>query len=914
MQAFTIDPNSWAALNRLLDAALDLPESERVAWVESLGPEYVQLKPRLLDLLMRAGQSGASGFLDTIPKVGVAEDENIPWSPSHQPEDKVGPYCLEKELGEGGMGTVWLARRSDGMIHRPVALKLPRGTWRRNRLAERMAREREILASLNHPNIARLYDAGLTADGQPYLALEYVEGWRIDEYCDKEGLDIKSRLTIFLQVVSAVEHAHAQLVVHRDLKPSNILVTGDGQVRLLDFGIAKLLEQGQASETEITEAAGRALTPDYASPEQIAGRPIGAASDVYSLGVVLYELSTGDRPYRLQRGSRGALEEAILRSEPKRPSEAAKYLARRKALRGDLDWIILKALAKDVDRRYPSAAALRMDLVRHLQHQPIEAGPPSASYRVAKFIRRHRLGVAAATLITLSMIGGTVGATVGLLRAREAEAQARAQAATAERESSFLADLFNVSSPDQAQGRELTAREILDRGAARIRTELAGEPLVEAHMLRTVGTVYTQLGLYTEASPLLEDSVKTSRPLGGRGQVELALALHALGNLHRLTENVTAAEAELRESLAILDRSPPNQDVDIGPVLNSLALLLRTRNPDEALRLYQRTHDLLLARNGHETGDSAIILQNIAAIHSRARRYEEARRSFEEALPLLIKFFGPNDYRLGRTFNNLALVYRNLGNYSRALELTKRDLAVTSRALGPTHPEVGISWLNLARITDALGDDRAALDQTEKAAAIFRAHFAPGHLLRITTGKTRAVLMIRLGQYDTARAALDSLLTLSPPSVEGKRALLDTRLVLAELDRISGRFPQSLQQSQLVLDDPLSAKDPNLPIDAHWQMAYTLARELKSKEAGAQRQIARQLEEARAVPVAPRVFSDAKFFACAGNTELALDVLTEGVQSGFHSAIVLNDPAFAVVRRDPGFAAIAASIKSAGAP
>ena len=340
MANFEIDETTWAALNGLLDRALDLHPAERLAWIDSLGTEYDALKPRLRDLLSNDVAPRTSQLLDTIPKFpDVPDDED--GTPSAETGDLVGPYRLLHELGAGGMATVWLAERHDGLIPRPVALKLPRGYWGRTAFGERLTRERDILATLTHPNIARLYDAGITAAGQPYLALEYVEGGRIDEFIRDAGLDVRKRLALFLQVTDAVAYAHAQLVVHRDLKPSNILVTTDGQVRLLDFGIAKLLEQGEARESELTERSGRALTPDYASPEQIAGTPIGTASDVYSLGVVLYELLTRVRPYRLAHDSRGALEEAILQVDPARPSDVAEERSTRKALRGDVDWIVL---------------------------------------------------------------------------------------------------------------------------------------------------------------------------------------------------------------------------------------------------------------------------------------------------------------------------------------------------------------------------------------------------------------------------------------------------------------------------------------------------------------------------------------------------------------------------------------------
>src|SRR6185436_1450027 len=345
-----IDVDGWDTLSRLLDQALELPAPQVDSWLDSLAPEFDALKPQLKRMLSRHASVETGEFLNTLPKFDLPPEDATP-PRTEQPGDVIGPYRLERELGSGGMGVVWLAIRTDGLIKRPVALKLPHGAWKRAGLAERMARERTILASLTHPHIAHLYDAGVTTAGQPYLAIEYVEGTRIDVYCRERRLEARARLQLFAQVANAVAYAHGKLVVHRDLKPANILVTAEGQARLLDCGIAKLLEDGEARETQFTEISGRALTPDYASPEQILGEPLTTASDVYSLGVILYELLCDQRPYKLQRDSRGALEEAILQAEPPSPSERVDARQRR-ALRGDLDTVVLKALKKKPAERY----------------------------------------------------------------------------------------------------------------------------------------------------------------------------------------------------------------------------------------------------------------------------------------------------------------------------------------------------------------------------------------------------------------------------------------------------------------------------------------------------------------------------------------------------------------------------------
>ena len=333
----SLTPANWPAVSALLDEALALPEAERDTFVQSLVGERAQFRDTLRELLSRASGVETDEFLATLPRLTrVAERGPLTELAAGE---TIGPYRLLSELGTGGMGAVWLAERSDGALKRKVALKLPRLVWARG-LAERMARERDILASLEHPHIAHLYDAGVDQHGRPYLALEYVEGVPIDAYARERSLPVRHKLDLLLQVCGAVAFAHSRLVVHRDLKPSNILVTADGQVRLLDFGIAKLMEGDRTQETQLTQLAGRALTLDYASPEQINGEPIGTASDVYSLGVVAYELLTGAKPYKLKRGSAAELEEAIATADPPTASEAATEPQAKKALKGDLDAIL----------------------------------------------------------------------------------------------------------------------------------------------------------------------------------------------------------------------------------------------------------------------------------------------------------------------------------------------------------------------------------------------------------------------------------------------------------------------------------------------------------------------------------------------------------------------------------------------
>ncbi|MCW5664981.1 MAG: serine/threonine protein kinase [Piscinibacter sp.] len=570
-EAFDLTPAHWARLRELLDEALAQPADARSRWLDGLPPEDRAFAPRLAGLLEHARSgAGVAALLATLPKVETGQFAAPPPLP-----ERVGPYRLVRELGSGGMASVWLAEREDMLQRRPVALKLPHGAWRRAGLAERLAREREILASLSHPNIARLHDAGVAADGQPWLALELVEGERIDAYCERHALDVPARLRLFLQAARAVAHAHAQLVVHRDLKPANILVSQAGEVKLLDFGIAKLLDQGLTVETELTRQAGPALTPEYAAPEQLAGAPVGTAADVYALGVVLYELLVGQRPYTLRRGERAALGEAVARAEVAAPSVRAPA-PRRRALRGDLDTIVLKALQRDAARRYATAAAFAEDIARHLEHRPVLAQPDAFGYRFARFVRRHRVMVGAGAAVTLALLAGTGLAwwqAQAALRARDqaaAEAQAARKAVRAAEGTHVLAEYLLVDMSASLSSGELARR--LDRAAAAMRVQYAGDAQVRATLLAVVANRQRQLGALQRFRTTARDALADARAAG-----DVALAAHvacwlALDGV--LSGQVADAGPQFAAELRALDGLSPDPADPSGPAQARRSCLL----------------------------------------------------------------------------------------------------------------------------------------------------------------------------------------------------------------------------------------------------------------------------------------------------------------------------------------------------
>jgi eukaryotic-like serine/threonine-protein kinase len=504
-------------LNELLDRALGLPLEQREQWLQQLGPSHARVVPRLRTLLARCEDAQMDRFLGTLPEVAAPGD-----LPFELPRTHAGPYRLLEKIGSGGMGSVWLAERTDGSVKRRVALKLPQGSWPRQGLAERLTRERDFLAVLNHRHIARLYDAGVTDDGQPYLALEYVDGKPIDEYCRDASIGLRRRLRLFLQIAEAVAHAHAKLIVHRDLKPANILVTADAHVRLLDFGIAKLIEGGEDA-CKLTELSGRALTLNYAAPEQIAGEPVTIASDVYSLGVVLYELIAGVRPSQGESDSRRALEHAVLHLEPVRPSDRIADRSLRRAVRGDLDAIILKALRKEPERRYSTVNAFADDIVRCLSSRPVTAQRDTAPYRLGKFLSRNRLASVAVGLLLLTLTTTFIIA-IGIARSVVADRQRLDIIKT------VFADIFQEIDHADSEGVSLVALErILGSAAQDAAATMQPHDVMRVRTEARLALVEHRLGKVEQSRTRLASVLATLRAkrMEATAEYELAKVIEA---------------------------------------------------------------------------------------------------------------------------------------------------------------------------------------------------------------------------------------------------------------------------------------------------------------------------------------------------------------------------------------------------
>lgn len=751
-----IGPEDWKQMFELLDTALDLPPAERNTWVDTLDGNYERLKPALRTLLSKHAANDSNAFLRDLPQ--FTNVSGIGTSPLNMPEPghRVGGYRLIRELGRGGMGSVWLAERADGVIKRNVALKLPHVTWIGG-LAERMARERDILATLEHPNIARLYDAGVDEFGRPFMAMEYVEGQSIDRYCVERRLSVDQILPLILQVARAVAHAHARLVVHRDLKPGNILVTAAGSVRLLDFGVAKLLESQSGEQTQF---AARAFTPDYAAPEQFNGTPIGTAADVYSLGVVSYQLLTGWLPKATDFKSV--------------PSTRVSDRQHKRRLQGDLDAILNRALKKEPAERYASVDAFARDIEHHLQGWPIEARPDSSWYRFARFIARNRLATGAAVAVLVAIVGG---ASVALWQAREAREQtartaierdiARRAAAREEAVRFYLTRIFRNSVAEKG-GESATAKQMLDRSAERVLEQYRDDPYLAGKVVETLADLYNSLEDPAGQVPLLEGYLKQAGPEGDpvtlaivrqklaeveleRGNIPRAADLFKLaedfwntdGTRHtqhhleglQIKARLLRAQGDLAGSIATSKQAIAERIALTGinhsetaVLYNSLGVALMNAN-----RLQEASEAIQQALAIHEalgTGDEvpALVMRaNIGALSLRVGRIADAERELKHAFEGQRAVAG-DSAAVAASMGQYGYLKTALGRPNEALPILE---AAERMAVKFTAPASALHLLNrvyLAEAHQAAGHQQRAAEMAIATLAMARKQFGPEHL------------------------------------------------------------------------------------------------------------------------------------------------------------------------------------------
>jgi eukaryotic-like serine/threonine-protein kinase len=835
-----MSPATWNALSRLLDHALDLDPPQREAWVDGLSVDNPELVPLLRKLLAAHASHETDDVLERLPSIGAEVRSPIEGVGAGA---LVGPYRLKRELASGGMADVWLAERADGAFEREVALKLPRLTRLRRDLEVRFAHERDILARLEHPHIARFYDAGVTQDGLPYLAMEYVDGQPITQWCDEHKLDVAARLRLFAQVLDAVKFAHANLVIHRDLKPSNMLVTADAQVRLLDFGIAKLLSDGEmARETQLTQFAGRALTPEYASPEQIRGEPLTTATDVYSLGVVLYELLTGQRPYQLKLQSAAQLEQAILTVDPPRPSSvvSAEVAAARgtsesrfaRALKGDLDTVVLEALAKEPAQRYATIAEFADDLRRHLAGQTVHARPASWSYRARKFIQRNRLAVGAAAAIGVALITASI---ISLWQAQRAAEQARIaelQANRADEVKQFVLSFFESSDIEQGGTRQTTAVDLLKQARERLDTAPIADDATRVELLTTIGDGLFGLGdVELSASVLKEATSLAAAKLSDRDQIMAkaqsvyGFVLYVRGELEPALQQFDAAEARSRRTgdMAILASvlrgkalvHDARDQVDIALDLSSEAIRAAEQqkppvDKEELITAYMLAADLrtanrrkgalepasrayMLARERYHDRPTGLLLATRSSYASALAKEGNPEVALAELRALLrqqIEILGKDHQDVASALSRMADASLRLGDPASALASYTEVFRIRSaKAADKPTGHVGRARVYLG---DALANahryDEALAEYREATATLSAALGADNEYARVARSGV-GLALAKLGRLDEADAIFAKLLEqpFSEPRLEGM-----FKVSLGQLRSAEGRHDEAL--------------------------------------------------------------------------------------------------------------------------
>ena len=740
-----MNAETWRRIEALVESAADLAPDDRARLLDERCAE----EPRLRDEVERmlAALDAGGDFLDRAswaPHHVLAEEdpgESSPWIGR-----RLGPYRIERFLGRGGMGSVYLARRDDGQFHREVAIKVLRFDQAGDEAIRRFRVERQILARLSHPSLTDLLDGGTTEDGRPYLVMERIEGLPIDEYCDRHELSVEARLRLFREVCDAVRYAHRHLVIHRDLKPSNILVTDEGTPKLLDFGIAKLLDAPRFELVDRSTGTGwRPLTLHYASPEQVAGETITTASDVYALGVLLYRLLTGLSPYRLRPGQEHELVQAILEENPERPSDALtttgaddgmagpKTLPRcglrpaqlRQRLRGDLDTILLVALRKQPERRYGSVEELADDIERHLASRPVSARPDTLLYKTAKLVRRHPLGVSAALGAAALLIVFTAFALWQASQIARERDLAELQGVRQEQVANFLLRLFEDANPRNEPGTaKLTVREVLDRGRRQI-DELRGLPEVQATYLNTMGEAYRALALYDQASELLERALAIRRRSHGDEHLEVAESLYELAIVRQLEGDFEAARAALSESLEIRRRLLGDEHSEVAECLNEMGLIAYNLGRFAAAEM--RYREALAITEGRPSLNTADSLHNLALLAHDRGQLEEAESLYREALTLTRRFLGPVHPDVAISLNSLAVLLHDRDDLKGAEALYREALAMRRQLFGDAHHSVATSLTNLALLLRDKGDDEAAAAVFAESLALTRRLLGPDH-------------------------------------------------------------------------------------------------------------------------------------------------------------------------------------------
>lgn len=818
----SIHTDRWLRVKAIFQEAVELPAEKRARFLDTacVGDDAGDIRASVEDLLGSDGDSMA--FLEP-PTLSAVRDAIQEEERSSLIDTRIGAYRLVREIAAGGMGVVYLAERDDGQFEQRVAIKIIKRGMDTEELLRRFHNERQVLANLVHPYIARLLDGGATDDGRPFLVMEYVEGESLDSYCDRHSLTIRQRLELFLKVCEAVHFAHANLIVHRDLKPSNILVDQHGSPKLLDFGIAKLLDVDAGIDASVTVDRGRFMTPRYASPEQIRGDTVTTGSDVYSLGMILYELLTGHRAYDFGgQSTRRDLERIICEQLPVAPSTVVGRTERqtgatgefrlitpesvssvregrverlRRRLAGDLDNVTLMALRKEPTRRYVTVENLASDIRNFLTGRPVVARPSSLGYTLSRFVGRNRGPVLAGCVIVLSLIVGMITTASESRRARHAEQSALSRFAASEEIVAFLLDVFETADPRESLDTEIDAVEILHRGAQRIRTELTDQPRVRATLMNAIGSAYRSVGELGAARPLLEEALEIRRRELGDNDLETAASYDRLGVLLRDLGEMEEAERLLRRGLEIRDGRGDASVADRAASENNLGLTLKGlgRSADAVTHL-EKALDMRRELYGEEHREVAACLGNLANIEYGRGNYEKAENMHRRTLAIRRRVLDARHPDIGQSLNNLAVTLRAQGKSDEAAALYREALEFYRDVSGDSSGRTAQVMSHLASVLRDSGRNAEAMRLFHRALDIQLEVLGPGHPDAAMTRNHVAMLHLQNGRIAAAREQLEEALRAQREAYEGDhRHVAFTLSHFGQVAASAGRTAEALE-------------------------------------------------------------------------------------------------------------------------
>ena len=816
-----MSPERYQQVDSLFQRSSEMDPSIRTAFLNEACGDDLELQNAVERLLAHADRT--LGLLKTPVEEAARELTLI--------GRRIGSWVMLRVLGEGGMGKVFLAARADEQYRQFVAIKLMHaGLWRSERMVQRFQSERQILANLNHPNIARLLDGGMTSDGSPYLVMEYVDGTPIDEYCREKRPSITARLELFRRVCLAVEYAHKNLVVHRDIKPANVLVTDEGAPILLDFGIARLLDAGNEGQMPPkTRPTERLMTPEYASPEQLTGESITTATDVYGLGVLLYELLAEAHPFAVQTANPIEMARQICEVDPRPPSAAAlrspdRAYAEARQLKGDLDHIVLMAIRKEPERRYSSAAELAADVSAYLNGYPVIARNNSWGYRARKFVSRHKLAAITVMLLALSLAGFSGAMAVLTQRANK-------ERLSAEREAAFLADMFQAATPAEARGRTVTARELLDRGARRVDKEWGGEPKVQASLLYSIADAYERLGLYDQAQRLAGRSFELRAGALGPQNPSTADSLFLFALAARSKGEYEQAEPLFRQALYIRQMKFGGDSVVVADSLSKLGNCLYLEGKDaeaesklrQALGIYRR----------HSTNSGSNARDYLALLLEKKGEYLEATQLLREAVEIDGRTSGSDSPTYTMHLHNLAGALARLGDFFTAEARLRESLTTERRILGDAHPDLGYSLNLLGQVLLEEGDWRQAEPVLRESLALW----SKQGQTRLATGLSNWARVLQAqGKYNDARQYFERALAIAeqPSNADTlKTTRILSKYALLEFD--SGHYSRSEELATRALKIQCAMRGGETAPDTAWTIITLVeARVFQGDAAGAE--------------------------------------------------------------------------------